>query len=300
MPGFGLGGMLPGVGRLPPDDPPPGRGAGRSPPGRSPPGRSPPGRSPPGRGGRSPPPPPCWPPPGRGPVGRGAGEPEPTPKGLLPTRGARGPGLGPAALGPCGFGGTTELVEPVDGPAGAFAAGAWLSCSGLGATGAADSTLATGATCCGAGRWAGAGAGAGFGPGRGPGRIAGRGVPPAEAGVGADGAAEAARAGAAPLLADAAGRGGAGIGAGFLALPLLVYASRSRRATGASTVEDADFTNSPCSFSLARTSLLVTPSSFASSCTRALPGTALLFWGGRRQTRRPRPIVARSWLQLHG
>ena len=41
-------------------------------------------------------------------------------------------------------------------------------------------------------------------------------------------------------------------------------------------MEDADFTNSPCSFNLARTSLLVTPSSFASSCTRALPATALL------------------------
>ena len=48
-------------------------------------------------------------------------------------------------------------------------------------------------------------------------------------------------------------------------------ASRRRRATGASTVEDADFTNSPCSLSRARTSLLVTPSSLANSCTRALP-----------------------------
>ncbi len=50
-------------------------------------------------------------------------------------------------------------------------------------------------------------------------------------------------------------------------------ASRSRRATGASTVDDADLTNSPCSFSRARTSLLVTPSSLANSCTRALPAT---------------------------
>ena len=49
--------------------------------------------------------------------------------------------------------------------------------------------------------------------------------------------------------------------------------SRSRRATGASTVEDADLTNSPCSLRRARTSLLVTPSSFANSCTRALPAT---------------------------
>lgn len=51
--------------------------------------------------------------------------------------------------------------------------------------------------------------------------------------------------------------------------------SRSRRATGASTVDDADLTNSPCSFSRARTSLLVTPSSLANSCTRALPATTI-------------------------
>lgn len=49
--------------------------------------------------------------------------------------------------------------------------------------------------------------------------------------------------------------------------------SRSRRATGASTVDEADLTNSPCSLSRARTSLLVTPSSLANSCTRALPAT---------------------------
>ena len=39
----------------------------------------------------------------------------------------------------------------------------------------------------------------------------------------------------------------------------------------ASTVEEADFTRSPWSASCAKTSLLVTPNSFASSCTRALP-----------------------------
>ncbi len=49
--------------------------------------------------------------------------------------------------------------------------------------------------------------------------------------------------------------------------------SRSRRATGTSTVDDADLTNSPCSLSRARTSLLVTPSSLANSCTRTLPAT---------------------------
>jgi hypothetical protein len=53
-------------------------------------------------------------------------------------------------------------------------------------------------------------------------------------------------------------------------------ASRSLRATGASTVEDGDLTYSPRSCNLLRTCLLVTPSSFASSCTRALPATGLL------------------------
>ena len=40
---------------------------------------------------------------------------------------------------------------------------------------------------------------------------------------------------------------------------------RIRRATGASTVELADFTNSPCSFRVSKSCLDVTPSSFASS-----------------------------------
>lgn len=65
-----------------------------------------------------------------------------------------------------------------------------------------------------------------------------------------------------------------GVGPGFLAgaffdafLPMGSLASRSfsRRSTGASTVDDADRTNSPMSFNVFRTSLLVTPSSFASS-----------------------------------
>ena len=57
--------------------------------------------------------------------------------------------------------------------------------------------------------------------------------------------------------------------------------SRSRPGHGASTVDDADLTNSPCSFRRSSTILLVTPSSLASSCTRALPATALLHSGGR-------------------
>jgi hypothetical protein len=59
-------------------------------------------------------------------------------------------------------------------------------------------------------------------------------------------------------------------------------ASRSLRTTGASIVEDGDLTNSPMSVSFAMISLLVLPSSFASSCTRALPATALLRGEGWR------------------
>jgi len=118
-------------------------------------------------------------------------------------------------------------------------------------------------------------AGLGTGPGRGPGRICGgeaAGAGPA-GGSGAVG-------GSAPagLLICGAGAVGAplpaALSATFSAAGLPPpNDSRSRRATGASTVEDADLTNSPCSLSRARTSLLVTPSSLANSCTRALPAT---------------------------
>ena len=83
-------------------------------------------------------------------------------------------------------------------------------------------------------------------------------------------------------VGSAAGRGGAGAtgaaagawatgaaaacGTGFLAgVGSLVSFSRSRRTTGASTVEEADRTNSPMSPNVVRTVLLSTPSSFASS-----------------------------------
>jgi hypothetical protein len=130
---------------------------------------------------------------------------------------------------------------------------------------------------------------AGRGPGVGPGLV-GAGAEPAWgcSGAGAGGAAgvgsgAAGAAGAAGL--GAAGLAGAGAAAlaGALAAPLPAAFSgaglpppndsRSRRATGASTVDDADLTNSPCSLSRASTSLLVTPSSLANSCTRALPAT---------------------------
>lgn len=84
--------------------------------------------------------------------------------------------------------------------------------------------------------------------------------------------------GLAEIRAGLLGLDGAGVGAAGAegCSDDATNAPRSRRATGASTVLDADFTNSPISFSLARTVLLSTPSSFASSCTRALPATALL------------------------
>ena len=144
--------------------------------------------------------------------------------------------------------------------------------------------------------------GAGLGPG-----VAGRGPGVGLGGAGA-GAGAAAAAGAAGSAGTATGAGtgaagaaglaaGAFSGAGDFAAAFLAGAplpsalvlsaagfapprdSRSRRATGASTVEDADLTNSPCSLSRASTSLLVTPSSLANSCTRALPATSLLSRG---------------------
>ena len=129
---------------------------------------------------------------------------------------------------------------------------------------------------------------AGRGPGVGPER-AGASVEP---GCGCSGAGAGGAGGSGAVAGAAAGLGAAGFaGAGAaslteaLALPAPLPAafsgaglpppndSRSRRATGASTVDDADLTNSPCSLSRASTSLLVTPSSLANSCTRALPAT---------------------------
>jgi hypothetical protein len=49
------------------------------------------------------------------------------------------------------------------------------------------------------------------------------------------------------------------------------------RTTGASTVDDGDLTNSPISWSFARTTLLSIPSCFANSCTRTF-ATVLLSW----------------------
>ena len=278
MPGLGRGGIEPGEGRgpagaLPPPPPPRGPPAGRFSPGRA--ARSPPGAP--------------WPP-GRGPgVGRAGGAPAPTPNGLLPTRGARGPGLGD-----CGLGGTTWL-PPVFELVCVFCAAAGCWCGDCGA-GLGAGFGAAGRGAC-VSTFAAAGA-AGFCC-AGPGLPAGFGTTVCATGWVTSG-----------LLGLAAGFGCVGFGVGdvrrgvsdFAEPPAFGYASRNLRATGASTVEDADFTNSPCSLSFASTSLLVTPSSFASSCTRALPATALLVRvrPAALGPARPRPIVWRSWLQLHG
>jgi hypothetical protein len=191
-----------------------------------------------------------------------------------PGRGGMLPGVAPPGRGPPGRGG----IPPGAGLAPGWAPG-WVR--GIArSTGCAEENglLPTRG-------WRGpAGLGA-AGPGRGPGSATGlAGADATSMGVGgavgatgaggggAVGFATAGADGAAAALAGAAFFAGAFAGAfstGF-APP---SASRSRRATGASTVDDADLTNSPCSLSRASTSLLVTPSSFANSCTRALPAT---------------------------
>jgi len=201
-------------------------------------------------------------------LGRAAGEPG---RGGI----AAGPGRGPGRLPPSAGGSRRTGLSRCCWRA-ACAALTAASCSAFSAAARASAAatsmswalagLATGAADCGA-----PGTGPlGFGPGAGAaGRRGGiglaetRGAPGVGVvvGVGFEAGVD-------------AGADGAAAGAGAPADA--TNALRSRRATGASTVLDADFTNSPISFSLARTVLLSTPSSFASSCTRALPATALL------------------------
>jgi hypothetical protein len=205
-----------------------------------------------------------------------------------PERGGIPPGAGPGR-GACGRG--AGAPEPT--PNGLFPT--------LGPGRGACGRGACGRGACGRGAW---GRGAGTsGPGGatgGPGLAATAGSGSTTAGAGATAAASTAGAGAG---ASAAGGAAFFAGAFFAAAGFSAgsdgNASRSLRATGASTVDDALLTNSPSSLSFARTSLLVTPSSFASSCTRALPATGLL----RRTGRASRSIPARrgwySSLALH-
>lgn len=143
------------------------------------------------------------------------------------------PGRGPDGRG-AGFGpGVGVACAAGAGAVGASGAGA-VGCAGGGVAGVWGVTVGVGAAASGVGMADGG---------------------PAVAGVGDAGAG---------LLADflVVGAASAGFASG--------YASRSFRATGASIVDDADLTNSPSSASLARASLLLMPSSLATSCTRAL------------------------------
>lgn len=147
--------------------------------------------------------------------------------------------------------------------------GAPLSAAGAGAAGAAGAGVAAGAAGA-----AGAGSGLRFGPGVG--------ADDAALGAGAAGAAGAEGVdgpgfvpgrtldGVAPPGRGAPGFDAEGAAACGCALPaaLLFSASRSRRATGGSTLEEALFTNSPMSCRVLRAVLESTPISLAISCTR--------------------------------
>ncbi len=200
-----------------------------------------PGEAPPGRGA------PGLAAPGRGAWGRGMGRSTGCDEnGLLPTRGrpaglGMGPGRGPGVVPGWGAGWP----------------GGWAGADGAGAAGGAgaSATAAAGAGGTGAGTARGA-------PGL-AGALVASPLPTALSRA-------LSRVASMALPDDFPGPVGATLAGAGLLPP---NDSRSRRATGASTVDDADLTNSPCSFSRASTSLLLTPSSLANSCTRALPAT---------------------------
>ncbi len=232
----------------------PGRAPGWKEPG---PGRGPPGPAPPGPAG----------PPGRGAKEPGPGRGPPAPAGA--GRGAAGrggmPGVEPPGRGgrPAGDDGRGGM--PGTGPA-----------AGRGAAGRAGRLPPS------------SGVMNGLLPGRGPGAAGRAGVAAAEPSAGPSAAGSAAGAGAAGDAGASgdAGTAAAGLGAAFLAgagagaaaaaAAWAGKASRTFRATGGSIVEEALLTNSPFSFNHSSSFLLSRPSSFASSWTRALPGTVLL------------------------
>ena len=223
---------------------------GRAPAGRAGnvpgPGRGPPGPTgPPGRGAKAPGTgrgPPSGPPAaGRGAAGRGG----------MPGKAPPGRGGNPA--GEPGRGGMLGAATPVPAAAGRGAAGRGGM---LGVPSSGEEVK-------------------GLLPGRGPG-AAGRKGAGASSSAGA-GAADVSGAAAAAAGLGAAFLAGAGAaGAAAAAAAWAGKASRTLRATGGSMVEEALLTNSPFSFNHARRALLSRPSSFASSWTRALPGTVLL------------------------
>ncbi len=281
MPGWLGRGIAPGVGRVPPPDTPNGLlpgprcgGRGAPPPG---PGRAPPGA--PGVAGRA-----------AGEPGRGGTEPGP---------GVRG--REPLSAGGCWARRSASRVRA------ACAALTAASCSALRAE-ARASAAATSMSWALAGLATGPGLGPGRaadglglakGPGVGAGDVGALGAPSAGAAVGRRGGWGRMLGGAG--RAEAGADAGAAAAAGAAGAEPASRAPRNRRATGASTVLDADLTNSPISLSLARTVLLSTPSSFASSCTRAFPGTALLTSRSCERTRNDltRALEACSFQGLH-
>lgn len=256
----------------------------------------------PGRGGMLPGPAGAVGVPGRWPGERDGAA--PTPKGLLPTRGDRGPGFGDLGRGAAGF---APLRPPSSargpgrcsvGGRGDDGFGVATRCSAAGRAGTAGSFVA-------GGRDGGSPTTGRPGPGRCSPGVGRCGMPSGETpegapsgagcglrtglGAGPDLAMVTSAMGWLPLLPPLLTRPPAGAPLALDALPAPEgNESRNLRATGASTVEDADFTYSPRSASFLSTSLLVTPSSFASSCTRALPATALLTGGAGGNPARPR------------
>jgi len=196
--------------------------------------------------------------------------------GLLPGRaplGGRGPGRGPPGRGPA-----DGSVDGGLGPGVGAGPGRGTSLAGAGTSRSAAAGVGVGAAGLGA---AGAGAAAA--------RVGATGV--GAAGAGAAGAAGASAAGAAGALGFGAALDGPGLAADFLDVPrsrsLSPNSSLRRRTTGASMVDDADFTYSPMSFNVDRMTLDSTPNSRASSWTL----TATLLLQGVRPWRRLGPLV---------
>jgi hypothetical protein len=188
--------------------------------------------------------------PGRGAPGRPAPERAPPGRPAPPPRESRdgaAAGLGAAGRGP-GVGPAGFRAEAAAGASAVGAAGSWGAAEAAGAAAGASA----GASTSGAGSEAGAGWAAGAGS-------AGSGAFRAP-GLGAD----------LVVLAGAAARAAAGASAVFGG-----NFSRMARSTGASSVDDAELTYSPASFSAPRRSLLVIPSSLASAETRIF-ATSLL------------------------
>lgn len=187
--------------------------------------------------------------------------------GVLPENGLL-PGRGPAGRG-AGVG-----VSRAAGASGALGAG----CDSAGAVAGAGGVAAAGAGVAGGGA-AGAGVGAGLGAG-----VAGAGPAGAAAGAGAAGAAVAGLAGCAVRVGTGARRTledeDVRRGAVVVGAESAPSEARSLRATGASTVEEAERANSPISLSFSRTCLLSRPSSFASSYTRTFDTVLLSGPGG--------------------